>query len=570
MNDPMIFKRDAILIPAGVDEEKRTVEICFSSEAPVRRFMGGTEGVEVLDHSPTSVDLSRLNDGAPLLVEHERVKQVGVVLKAWIDSDKRARAIVKFGRSRAAKEIMDDVADGIRKCVSVGYEVLNYVKERAADGETIFRVDKWMPLEVSLVSIPADATVGVGRAAEAVGVKIPVDTEPTNKPETKMSETKIEAVRDVRSEEIAALGKKHGAAIEAVDYIAGNKSVDEFKNFLIERQANARPLQSQKQDELGMSKRELKGYSLLNAIRARANGLPLEGLEAEAAHELAKRSGITPRGFFVPVEVFKRDLTTSNSGAAIATGLGQYISPLLADSVAVALGATVYNGITGNLSLPRGSNTTGVWVAENAASSENTPTIGQLLLTPKRVTGFVDLSKTLLSQSSVDVESQTRNNLVAQLSLAIDKAAISGAGGVEPTGIVNTASVGEVTAVAIDRDVVVDLEAAVAAANALSGTSAYLMTHSVKGTLKKTQLGTSGRFLMEGAELNGYRALSSTQADGLIFGAFENLVIVTFGAMDVLVDPYTQGSANIVRVYTSANADAGVKHAAAFAKFVAA
>lgn len=558
----------AIALQAGpIDTEKRTVDLCFSTENSVERSFGD----EILDHSAASVELARLNDGAPLLLEHDRTKQVGVVVKAWIDDDRKARAVVKFGRSKLAKEIFDDVQDGIRRLVSVGYVVKNFVQEKTKDGAAVFRAMSWEPMEISLVSIPADLACGVGRAAPTICQEQPTTKKEIETVSTKQ-ETVIEAVRDVRASEIAELGKKTGTQAEAVEYIATGRTVEDFKSLLIERQANAKPL-AQAAPELGMSTAEVRRYSLMEAIRARSRGDQVSGIELEASRAIERQTGLVPRGFWVPSDVFKRDMTAANSAGAIGTNVGDYIAPLYAQSVVVALGARVLSGLTGNVSLPKGGTATAGWLTETGASVESAHTLGQVQITPKRLGTFVDVSKQLLAQSSTDVEGIVRGDLVQQLSLAIDAAAIAGAAAPSPIGILSAGGVGTVSSAGIDRDVVVDLEGTVGAANALTAGCAYIMPPAVKSGLKKEQLGTSGRFVMEGEDLNGYRAVASTQvtAGALAFGDFSQLIVASFGpGVDLTVDQFTQAGNGLVRIYAQQYADVAIRHAAAFAKYVAA
>ncbi|MDD5212244.1 MAG: HK97 family phage prohead protease, partial [Sulfuricurvum sp.] len=144
----------------AVSEENRTVELSFSSEEPYERYWG----IEVLDHSPTSVNLSRLNNAAPLLLDHDTRNQIGVVESAAISSERKGVATVRFSRSERGDEVFKDVVDGIRKNVSVGYQIEEMLLE-SRDGDTeTYRVTKWMPFEVSIVSVPADTSVGVGRS----------------------------------------------------------------------------------------------------------------------------------------------------------------------------------------------------------------------------------------------------------------------------------------------------------------------------------------------------------------------------------------------------------------------
>jgi len=145
-----------------VDVEARTVDLAFASEAPYERWWG----VEILDCTPKSVRMRRLNNKAALLVDHTSAKHVGVVEHARIDGDRKGRAKTRFGRSDYAGEILRDIADGIRTKASVGYMIHELVLERKEEDLSTYRVTDWEPFEISIVSVPADDTVGVGRSAQ--------------------------------------------------------------------------------------------------------------------------------------------------------------------------------------------------------------------------------------------------------------------------------------------------------------------------------------------------------------------------------------------------------------------
>ncbi|BDA14037.1 hypothetical protein KAM339_025780 [Aeromonas caviae] len=144
------------------DAEKRTVELAFSSEAPVQRWFG----FEVLDHSPASIRLDRLRDGAALLLNHDWDDQIGVVESVSIDSDRKGRAVVRFSRSKDADDVFQDVMDGIRRHVSVGYRIHAAKLDSTEGDEDTYRITDWEPYEISIVSVPADPSVGVGRSLE--------------------------------------------------------------------------------------------------------------------------------------------------------------------------------------------------------------------------------------------------------------------------------------------------------------------------------------------------------------------------------------------------------------------
>lgn len=146
-----------------VNSDKRTIDLAFSSEYPVMRW-DPDEGEywEVLDHDERNVDLSRLRSGAPLLYMHRMSEQIGVVDDVSIDGDKKGRATVRFSKSSRADEIFQDVRDGIRKHVSVGYQITKVVGRDVKDGIPVLRF-AWSPYEISSVPVPADPDVGVGR-----------------------------------------------------------------------------------------------------------------------------------------------------------------------------------------------------------------------------------------------------------------------------------------------------------------------------------------------------------------------------------------------------------------------
>lgn len=240
---------------ATVDSDARTMEISFSSEEPYERYWG----VEILGHNPEEVRLDRINNAGALLMDHNTKDQIGVVEKTWIDTaTRKARALVRFGKSARASEILQDVIDGIRRNVSVSYNIsrMKLMKSDKIDGTTetvdTYRVTDWEPLEISLVSVPADTTVGVGRSASEIEVReIPIEN--IKQEETKkMKKCNIcgaeyegdscpvcardkEAARQAagRVTEIMAIGEKHDLIKDAARFISEGKTVAEFKDFVI-------------------------------------------------------------------------------------------------------------------------------------------------------------------------------------------------------------------------------------------------------------------------------------------------------------------------------------------------
>lgn len=143
------------------DEESRTAQMSFLSDAPIRHWFGYL----TLDMSPSSIDLTRFRSGAPLLVCHDRHQQVGIIENPRIENGK-LRGDTRFSKSVFAGEIFQDVVDGIRKTTSSGFQVHELVLEKSTEDEDYYRATKWEPFEGSLEPIPADISVGVNRSLE--------------------------------------------------------------------------------------------------------------------------------------------------------------------------------------------------------------------------------------------------------------------------------------------------------------------------------------------------------------------------------------------------------------------
>lgn len=151
-----------------IDEENRTVELSFSSEEPYDRWWG----TEILDHSEGCVDLTRLQEIGCVLFNHNRDKVIGKPLSVSIENH-RGIATVQFDEDEESDIIFQKVKGGSLKGVSVGYRVSVFEdvapNKKSTDGRFTGPVSvakKWIPMEISIVSVPADATVGVGRSDE--------------------------------------------------------------------------------------------------------------------------------------------------------------------------------------------------------------------------------------------------------------------------------------------------------------------------------------------------------------------------------------------------------------------
>ena len=565
-----------------VNEDKRTVKMAVSSEEPVERSFGS----EILDHDEASIDLEFAKSGRmPLLLDHDPRQQIGVVEDVNLDSSSRMlRATVRFGKNGLAREVFDDVVDGIRSNISVGYQVNDMEK----DGTDSFRVKSWLPMEVSVVSIPADRTVGVGRSAEID--KSPLVETPIRKEKT-MSEENVVDIEAVKAEasraatkdtaEMYRLAAKHNKRDLADKAVAEGRSLAEFRGELLEVIGNE-PLDSQ---EIGLSKKEVRDFSLMKAIRAMANPTDRNAqaeaeFEFEASREAAKRAGVDPQGLYMPIDVMRswgqRDINTSDDSAMVAEAYrgGDFIDVLRNASSVMDAGATMLTGLQGDVKIPKktAASTAAFIASEGGASSESEPTFGQVTMTPKTIGAFTDITRLMMMQSSLDIENLVRNDLSSGIALAIDNGALQGSGSSgNPTGIKNTSGINAPTDFAAANPTfaeVVAMETAVAEDNALMGNLAYILPASMAGALKTTAKDSgSGQFVLQGGEMNGYRAIVSNQctAGDLYFGNFADLLIGMYGGLDITVDPFTASTSGTVRIVALQTVDVAVRHAVSFA-----
>ncbi len=588
----------------AIDESARTAVLAFASELPYERYWG----VEILDCTATSMRQGRLRSGANLLCDHDTRDVVGVIESVEIGADRVARAVVRFGKSARAEEVWNDVRDGIRRNVSVGYMVHKAQLVETVDGVETYRVTDWEPFEVSLVSVPADASVGVGRSLDGADTPAPdaapapqatTPTQTPTEPEVKTMPDPVVEVVEQRNHaaEISKIAPSiPGGAELAMDAIQRGLTVEQFQREAIAKMAS-KPVPTA---DIGMDKSEVKQYSLMRALNALANPTDAAAqraaaFERECSDAAAAKVGKQARGFMVPNEVQRRDLvvgTATAGGNLVATDLltGSFIDILRNAMVIDGLGARMLTGLVGNVAIPKlTGSATAYWVAENSAPTESQQTVGQVTLTPKTVGAFTDIARRLLLQTSLDVEAMVQNDLATILGLAIQQAAINGTGASnQPSGILTQISTPTVVAgpngLAPTRQNVIDLESAVAVANADVGTLAYLTNAKVRGKLKATsKVSGQNGFIWEGGDtpVNGYRAAvtnavpsnltkgtSSGVCSAAIFGNWADLVIGMWGGLDLMVDPYTGSAAGTVRVVALQDVDVALRNTVSFATVV--
>ena len=588
--------------------DERTFEFPFSSEYPVTRYFG----TEVLSHDTKAPNFMRLNDGAPFLFNHNPDKVLGVVERAYLDEDKkRAYAKIRFSRSDFAKQYLDDVKDGILRGISFGYSI-DEVEQR----EEGVLATSWTPHELSLVSIPADPTIGIGRSLLSEEPAMPESSQPedttiTNEAPVEKQETRsavttastpapameeqtpnLEVIRSEakkaekdRVAAINALGAQHRMADLAQELIDGDNSIDEARAAFLEKLGTRQveqPIRSADvtSNDVGLSQKEIKRFSFVRALNYLANPGDQSArreaeFEIEVGQAASKQYERSSNGIVVPNEVLRRDL---NVGTATAGGnlvddvllSGSFID-LLRNRLALAdAGMTTLTGINGNISIPKqGSSATAYWVGEGSSPTESQQTIEQVNLSPKTCGAFVDYSRKLLLQSSIDVEQMVRDDLARVLALELDRVGLNGSGSSnQPLGIINTTGIGTQTITTFGTFAeYIGMETDVAVANADAGSLRYIINASARGALKSTEKATNtGMFVYENDEINGYPVTVTNQLENndALFGDFSQLIMAMWSGLDLTVDPYAGATAGTVRIIALQDVDFAVKQPGAF------
>jgi len=602
-----------------IKDEDRSVALSFSSEEPGQRM----QGLEILDHSRGAARMERINNGAPLLWNHDPDEQIGVVDMATIGDDKRGHAVVRFGKGPKAQEIFQDVKDGIRRLVSFGYRIHEVTDaERSKEGENSYRVTDWEPFEISLVSIPMDTTVGVGRAGDSgdnvvrlvhtenaaqlksnfkqegnkMSESINNETETRNTAEaapqvyvpSQSDKDKVRKDEINRQAGIRSLGKKFGFDEKAESAIENGTDLESFRRSVTDTwEAPSAEIDPKGLDQaVGLDANERRSFSVVKAIREIKSGQGLSGLEREVAVEVAKNLGTSLGGneFFIPAEFGTRaDLevgTDSEGGYTVATDVGGLIDKLDAQLVTTALGATRLTGLRGNVNLPKMTGgATADWIDEEAAITASAQTFGQLALTPKRLSVKTIYSDQLVNQSSLSVENIVRDDLIKREALALDLAALDGPGtGDAPIGVSATSG--------IDASVTfggaptyadyVNMWAAVMAENAPQENLAFVTSSaSIAAGLAAAADAGSGQFVIKEAPGGGFSTMglpvvmfnqALTVANQVLFGAWSELVVASWGSRRVTVDNISLAGSGQISVTTNSFHDIGLRHAESFAK----
>ena len=620
----------ATIIPASLGVQYRTVRIAretpedgaddnrfafsISSEEPGRQWFG----TEVLSHAPKAIRTQRLERGVAALFNHDRDAHLGRTDKFSI-KNKKLMVEGFFGPSPLAQEKKADYAAGVLVDVSIGYAIYHITRDQVGEfpsEEDTLLVDDWEPLEVSLVTVPMDCTVGVDRAVgqlipvavetvrrsvatpevqPAAPAAIPVVIEVRTMPEVTQPDANI--LELARRDRIMAIASdkdfsKYISTDEARQAIAANTSAEAFAESV-----SRKIIAANEADKVGTAGsavladlgKDAKRYSLARAHRAairdyKATAFAPEDdkLEREVSAEISKRLGKTTGGLFIPNSV-TRTQTASATGSgltALTSVVGTFTEPELIEMYrnrarVLALGATRLGGLSGIIRLPRQTSAaSAAWQSETTTSSVSNVTTDYVAITPKRLSMQNAYTVELLAESSVDVEGMLARDRAKVLNLAIDLASINGAtGGANPVGMLQTSGLATVTSSgtaltstgkALSYLDYLAMESVLAAANADSANAGFLVTPETRALAKGTPMFAAGYAMPiwnsnqrdpEGLETGplGYKAGVTNQLPkNLTYSAVNNLHAAIFGDFSNLIVADYGASELIVDPFTQA------------------
>lgn len=625
--DKSLVKRN---LQIGVEQtENNTITFSCASATPYLRTDDDFSYYEVLEISEKAIDFQRLIDcKSPLLFEHNTEKQIGVVQHAWIQNQK-LYVTVKFSENDFAQEILKDIKDGIRRNVSIGYMITQTVMEKQTNDFPIIHVVNWMPYEVSIVSVPADANVGINRshkgnktmeisqedfellekfkkfmAAEETPVEETIEETPVE--EVKAEEVPVqeeviqeeviqeqtvqeEIVQEVKAEqtveeeqtinedeEIKAMGELADEEQLAEQFIKAKRSLEDFKKELQHRSVN-NINKVQNKEHRSMEK---KYFSISKAIRnacSQYKGDISKDYETEVVNENKRNFGIQDADIVITRSQLRALAANGKGKELINTDyLPQEYTPV--DRPQTTLEKTGFHTLPVNGGPVSFSvQVSGTVAAMTSLDGELTATDAEWklkTLTPKKGGAVVQIPYSLLLQANPEIDAMIETDITNALYELRDIQALVGDGtGNNLTGITATAGVNTIAA-AYTWAGVCEAIKKIRDNNIYTEDLAWVMNSNdylkFETTLKDATTGYGG-FILEDGKIKGYPVYinNALPNGGFIVGAFGELVVADFDGITIKVDDITGIKKQAVNVVCFAAFDGVVRKPGAFTKAVA-
>lgn len=591
-----------------IDIDKRTIEIAFVSETPVSRVIDDQVFYEILLCNPENVNLSRLNNGrgGPVLFNHDRDKLLGRVINARMDADKVGRATIQLSAAGLGNTMFQMAGEGILNSVSIGYNIYDYYM----DGNNII-VTNYEIYEVSLVTVPADDTVGVGRSddfeyqLETANQKELNTSDETNSEGTEMenAQTETDEVREendiketpeVVNDDTGAVENNESSDVTDSETLNSNEEIEsrEMDDEETETTSNDETTEEVAEEE---RKRELtaigsvlnidvseaieKGISITDFKRQLNNKKPnvkdnktmtksvINGLIRSAA------AGEEFKGDRVQVpanELVRQTSTAPATGGSLVKEVytDSYIDVLRANSIFAQLPIQVFSGLEGegNLVLPKlSSDFTQMFtmIAEGADSPLVDASFERLVLKPQTFSGSVPITRTLI-KSADTAERYVQDAMVRGAGLKLEKLILD--------QIVAAAPNETLTAAPTQADIQNAL-AVLASQNVRLDSVVAVVHPTTAAALRSTLVGanTAAKYMIEGFRFEAWlcdsvKVIESTQvaAGQIVLGDFSEVILASWGGIAVDRDDTTLRASQGIVLRTFAYIDHAVAHEEAF------
>lgn len=591
-----------------VDEKNLEITLPVASPDPCEREdENGVAFLEVLRVTPEAVDLTRLNGGAAVLRNHDWDCTYGVVKRAFIEGD-RLYARVRFRKNDPESvAAFRDAVDGTLPNVSIGYRRIE-IEFRQENGVRIGEVTRWMPFEISVaVGVPADATVGFYRSMTKTGENKMADEskEPTNDElldkireleeenaqlkklseeppqaedkkedppqEEKQEQEKKEEEQETRSACNESELRAMAATFNRMDLLPG----------ALQRNLSPAAFKSELQNNLyrgSIKVMEKREYSIVKAIRSLVDESTDASVERAESARLYREAGLKPSRGSIMLSTRAFDGAANVGNALIGT---DHRADMFIDKLrtVMAVQPTFMDGLVGNVDIPllSGSSTVNWVVGLNSDAGETKPATDSITLSPKKLTGYVDVGLDLLTQGTPDATNIVLNDLFEVMARKLENTILKGATvstltipGLSGTTGVKTVVIADVTK-ATWQDML-KFEAAVSS-YANMGNVQFILSGPDRAMFKGISKDTgSGRFICESNEIDGYKAaISGELASGdIFFGDFSRILVGRWGGLEVMIDPYSLSKSGGVRLVVRMICDIAVRQPEAFVKRVAA
>ncbi len=384
-----------------------------------------------------------------------------------------------------------------------------------------------------------------------------------------LTDEETQAINDIK-EQIKGLDEE----LKALDERLANLKFEDEEDKETEIPSDDEEKNNEDKEEKNHRTMKKERFSLVKAIRNIANNKPMDELTAAViakGSEEARKAGISTQGQIQLPESRATVTVTAEGEDVVATDLFDILMPLRAKNVLVEAGAKFYGNLVGDVQVPVMSASNVTWKGEIAEAADGAGTFSHVTLSPHRLTAYVDISKQMLAQDSVDVENAIRTDLINAINTKLEQTILGNGDGKEggttvvaPLGMRN----GVTATTVADFEDLCELESNVEDANVI-GECSYVISNKAKAALRSMIKGTNGTgMVFENGTVDGTKALNTSNVGTtktIIYGDWSNLAIGSWGNIDITVDPYTKAAAGQVRIVVNAFFDAQKLRSNAFA-----